>query len=78
MSAWKLDPAPAQRMWEKVERQRAIQVQAKGKGKTLEPLKVGDPVQVQDLRAKKTEWMRGYCRGQLSDRSYMVEVNGNF
>eukprot|EP00731_Ephydatia_muelleri_P010621 Em0005g1207a len=37
---------------------------------------VGDPVQVQDLRAKKTEWMRGYCRGQLSDRSYMVEVNG--
>ena len=37
---------------------------------------MGDPVRVQDLRAKKTEWMRGYCRGQLSDRSYMVEVNG--
>ena len=71
VSAWKLDPAPAQRMWEKkVERQRSIQGQAKGNGKILQPLKVGDPVLVQDLRAKKTEWMRGYCRGQLSDRSY--------
>ena len=51
------------------------QVQAKGKC-SLEPLKVGDPVLVQDLPAKKTEWMQGYCRGQLSDTLYTVEVNG--
>ena len=30
-------------------------------------VKVGDSVLVQDLPAKKTEWMRGYCTSQLSD-----------
>ena len=43
------------------------QVQAKGKSKTLEPLNMGDPVLVQDLRAKKNARIYRYL-GQLSDR----------
>ncbi|KAL5473908.1 hypothetical protein EMCRGX_G028474 [Ephydatia muelleri] len=63
------DVGPLQKMWEKkVDRQRTIQAQAKGKGKTLEPLKMGDPVLVvQDLQSKKTEWMQGYCRVKASN-----------
>lgn len=40
----------------------------------MPPLRTGQPVLVQDLR--KTEWLRGKCQGQLSDRSYAVEVEG--
>ena len=38
----------------------------------------GEPVLVQDLRARKTQWVRGQCRDQLTDRSYMyiVDVDG--
>ena len=42
----------------------------------LEPLWVGQPVLVQDWLSNKTQWTRGRCVGQLPDRSYIVEVDG--
>jgi len=63
-------------MWEKkVERQRKIQA-SKMMGKDLPPLRVGQPVLVQDVLARKTQWSRGFCVDQLSDRSYVVNVDG--
>ena len=47
-----------------------------GRGRTLRKLNRGEPVLVQDLRAKKTQWVRGRCWDQLTDRSYTVEVDG--
>ena len=40
------------------------------------PLHRGQPVVVQDLRARKTQWMQGRCVDRLTDRSYTVEVDG--
>ena len=42
----------------------------------LSPLSVGQPVLVQDAHARKTEWRRELCQGQLSNRSYVVDVDG--
>jgi len=74
----KLKVAPQPQMWEKkVERQRKIQA-SRTTGKDLPPLRVGQPVLVQDVLARKTQWSRGYCVDQLSDRSYVVNVDGRF
>ena len=74
----KLKAAPQSQMWEKkVERQRKIQA-SRTTGKDLPPLRVGQPVLVQDVLARKTQWSRGYCVDQLSDRSYVVNVDGRF
>ena len=74
----KLKAAPQSQMWEKkVERQRKIQA-SKMMGKDLPPLRVGQPVLVQDVLARKAQWSRGYCVDQLSDRSYVVNVDGQF
>ncbi|KAL5477674.1 hypothetical protein EMCRGX_G024499, partial [Ephydatia muelleri] len=63
--------------WEKkLHRQAQIQRHHSGYGSTLTPLRKGEPVLVQDLRARKTQWMRGRCEGQLSKSSYTVEVDG--
>ena len=63
--------------WEKkVHKQAQIQLYRSGKGSTFAPLRKGEPVLVQDLRARKTQWMRGKCEGQLSKNSYTVEVDG--
>ena len=69
--------APQNQMWEKkVQRQQSIQSKLSAKGRDLPPLRVGQPVLVQDVHAKKTEWRRGLCQGQLSNRSYVVDVDG--
>ena len=63
--------------WEKkVHRQAQIQMHCCGNGSSLTPLRKGEPVLVQDLRARKTQWMRGRCNGQLPKSSYTVEVDG--
>ena len=31
---------------------------------------------VQDVKAKKAQWERGYCRDKLYSRSYIIEVDG--
>ncbi|KAL5515944.1 hypothetical protein EMCRGX_G001194 [Ephydatia muelleri] len=63
--------------WEKkLHRQAQIQRHHSGYGSTFTPLRKGEPVLVQDLRAHKTQWMRGRCEGQLSKSSYTVEVDG--
>ena len=63
--------------WEKkLHRQAQIQRHHSGYGSTFTPLRKGEPVLVQDLRARKTQWMRGRCEGQLSKSSYTVEVDG--
>eukprot|EP00731_Ephydatia_muelleri_P025251 Em0017g334a len=71
----KLQPATEQQAWKlKLQRQNIIQTQAESKGRNLRPLQVGKPVLVQDLRARKTTWVRGVCEKQLSDRSFLVRV----
>ena len=63
--------------WEKnLHRQAQIQRHHSGYGFTFTPLRKGEPVLVQDLRARKTQWMRGRCEGQLSKSSYTAEVDG--
>ena len=70
-----LQPATGQQAWTlKFKRQNTIQSQAESKGRNLRPLQVGKPVLVQDLRARKTKWLRGICENQVSDRSYLVRV----
>ena len=61
--------------WEKVHRQTQIQMHQSGKRSSLTILRKEEPVLVQDLRARKTQWMRGRCEG-LSKNSYTVEVDG--
>ena len=73
--ASKLMPSSPVEMWEKkAERQRKIQEYKTRSGRNLPPLQVGEPVLVQDVKARKTQWERGYCRDKLSSRSYVVEV----
>ena len=43
----------------------------------LEPIQVGQPVLVQDWLSKKTQRNRGGCVDQLSDRSYIVDMDGD-
>ena len=72
-----LEPVPQVNIQErKVQRQKIVQRQNQLKGLDLPPLRVGQPVLMQDLKAKRTEWQRGVCQGKLSDRSYVVEVEG--
>ena len=76
-SSAKLEWEPPSGMWEKKrDRQRRIQAQQEGKGRSLAPLRSGEPVLVQDLRARKTQWMRGHYVDQITDRSGIVEVDG--
>ena len=73
----KLTAKLPQGIWEKkIHRQTQVQMRQGGKGSSLTPLRKGEPVLVQDLRARKTQWLRGRCEGQLSKRSYTVEVDG--
>ena len=68
--------APQNQMWaKKVQRQQSIHSKLSAKGRDLPPLRVGQPVLVQDVNARKTEWRR-LCQGQLSNRSYVVDVDG--
>ena len=60
----------------KIKRQGQIQAQQEGKGRSLAPLKKGEPVLVQDMQARKTQWMRGHYLEQLTDRSGIEEVDG--
>ena len=60
----------------KMARQQQTLSRYDGRGRTLRKLNRGEPVLVQDLRAKKTQWVRGRCWDQLTDRSYTVEVDG--
>ena len=60
----------------KIKRQGQIQAQQEGKGRSLAPLKKGEPVLVQDVQARKTQWMRGHYLEQLTDRSGIEEVDG--
>ena len=48
------------KMEKTIKRQGQIQAQQKGKGRSLAPLKKGEPVLVQDMQARKTQWMRGH------------------
>ena len=43
---------------------------------SLAPLKKGEPVLVQDMQARKTQWMRGHYLERLTDRFRIVEVDG--
>ena len=76
-SSAKLKQEPQVEMWEKkTGRQRQIQAQQSGKGHRLPPLQYRELVLVQDLRASKTEGLRGRCVDQLTERSYTVDVDG--
>ena len=55
-----------------------LKTQARKTGRDLPALRVGQPVLVEDALARKTQWTRGRCVDQLSDRSYVVEVDGRF
>ena len=69
--------APQDQMWvKKVHRQQTIRSNLSAKGRDLPLLRVGQPVLLQDVHVKKTEWRRGLCQGQMSNRSYVVEVDG--
>ena len=74
-----LKPCIQEDMWrKKIARQQVIQLQgccARGR-RELPLLRLGEPVLVQDVRAKKTQWSSGRCLDQLSDRSYIVDVDG--
>ena len=71
----KLNPTTQAHTWEKkIYKQQKLQ--ALRGGRNLPPLRVGEPVLIQDVLASKTQWSRGQCRGKLSDRSYLVEVDG--
>ena len=72
----KLEWEPQDGMWEKkIKRQGQIQAQQEGKGRSLAPLKKGEPDLVQDMQARKTQWMRGHYLERLTDRSRIVEVD---
>ena len=71
-----LQPGIRNDMWgRKIARQQVIQAQGcVRERRELPPLQLGKPVL--DVRAKKTQWSRGRCLDQLSDRSYIVDVDG--
>ena len=62
-------------MWERKIRKQQTRQKPAAKVQ-LEPIQVGQPVLVQDWLSRKTQWNRGKCMGQLSDRSYIVDVDG--
>ena len=77
MSFHKLIPCHLGDLWEKkVERQRKIQKYKTQDWKENASLQVGEPLLVQDVKAKKAQWKRGYCRDKLSSQSFIVEVDG--
>ena len=59
----------------KIHRQEVIQKRVNSCRDHL-PLLVGQPVLVQDMLAWKTQWNRGICVDRLSDRSYIINVDG--
>ena len=67
-------------MWgRKIAKQQVIQSQGYDRGRRdLPPLRLGELVLLQDVRAMKTRWSTGRCLDQFSDRSYMymVDVDG--
>ena len=70
-----VEPPPAD-MWERnIDRQQQM-LRQQDKTHSDKPLQRGQPVLVQDLRTRKTQWMRGRCVDRLTDRSYTVEVDG--
>lgn len=76
-SVEKLQPQVQEDMWQrKLKKQQQIQARRGVNRNPLPPLTIGQPVLVQDWLSKKTQWIRGLCVGQLSDRSYLVEVDG--
>ncbi|KAL5510796.1 hypothetical protein EMCRGX_G006398 [Ephydatia muelleri] len=76
-STAKLQPELQQNVWEKkTVKQRQMLANQQGRNAVLPPLRIGQPVLVQDMLAQKTQWNRGRCVSQLSPRSYMVEVEG--
>ena len=55
-----------------------IQSQGCARGRRdLPPLRLEEPVLVQDVCVKKTQWSTGKCLDQLSDWSYIVDVDGD-
>ena len=76
-SVEKLQPQVQEDMWQrKLKKQQQIQARRVVDRNPLPPLIIGQPVLVQDWLSKKTQWIRGLCVGQLSNRSYLVEVDG--
>ena len=59
----------------KIHRQEVIQNRVNSCRDHL-PLQVGQPVLVQDMLARKTQWNRGICVDRLSGRSYIIDVDG--
>ena len=59
----------------KIHRQEVIQNRMNSCREHL-PLQVGQPVLVQDMLPRKTQWNRGICVDRLSDRSYIIDVDG--
>eukprot|EP00731_Ephydatia_muelleri_P038192 Em0676g1a len=69
----RLKPEIQEDMWEhKIRKQQNRQRPAKVQ---LEPIQVGQPVLVQDWLSRKTQWKRGRWVDQLSDRSYIVDMD---
>lgn len=73
VSLKKLVPEAQTGMWEsKINQQKNIQAQ-NFRGGLLPALRIGQPVLVQDVFTKKTQWSRGRCVNRLS---YIVETEG--
>ena len=70
-----VEPPPADGWERKIARQQQM-LRQQDKTHSDKPLQRGQPVLVQDLRARKKQWMRGRCVDRLTDRSYTVEVDG--
>eukprot|EP00731_Ephydatia_muelleri_P009993 Em0005g579a len=72
----KLVPKVQDDTWrKKVHQQEGIQDRTNSR-RDHPPLQVGQPILVQDMLAKKTQWNRGMCVDKLSDKSYVVDVDG--
>ena len=78
MASSKLDPEVQTHVLEKkVQKQhKMLQLTGGAKRRALPPLETGKPILSQDMRAFKTQWKRGTCVDQLSDWSYVVEIDG--
>eukprot|EP00731_Ephydatia_muelleri_P024692 Em0016g963a len=74
----KLHPEVQTHVLEKKEQKQHKMLQSSGgaKRRALPPLETGKPILAQDMRAFKTQWKRGTCVSQLSDRSYIVDIEG--
>eukprot|EP00731_Ephydatia_muelleri_P000916 Em0001g916a len=74
----KLHPEVQTHVLEKKEQKQHKMLQSSGgaKRRALPPLVTGKPILAQDMRAFKTQWKRGTCVSQLSDRSYIVDIEG--